>query len=218
MHHSAFRQIRALVLATGLIGWSFVSPRIPMPWRVPTQAGLAGLLVLLTRAAMGLRPPRLRAGLRLGLAAGATAATAVAAATSIPLVRMSMVGRELPRPVPVWLLLGIPLGTVWAEEAAYRAALATAARRAFGDRGGRLAQATAFGLFHIADAHATGEPVVPTVLATGIAGWLFGWLAEYSGSLVAPMLVHLAINETAAAAALTLQRRSGYTLSHGRAS
>ncbi len=218
MRHSTFREIQALVLAAGLIGWSFVSPRIPMPWRVPTQAGLAGLLVLLTRAPVGLHPPPLRAGLRLGLAAGATAATAVAVTTSVPLVRMSMAGRELPRPAPVWLLLGIPLGTVWAEEAAYRAALATAARRAFGDRGGRLAQAAAFGLSHIADAHATGEPVAPAVLATGIAGWLFGWLAEYSGSLVAPMLVHLAINETAAAAALTLQRRSGYRLSHGRAS
>jgi membrane protease YdiL (CAAX protease family) len=98
---------------------------------------------------------------------------------------------------------------VWAEEAAYRAVLATAARRAFGDGGGRLVQAAAFGLSHIADAHARGEPVAPTVLATGMAGWVFGWLAEYSGSLAAPMLAHLAINETAAAAALILQRRSG---------
>ena len=33
------------------------------------------------------------------------------------------------------------------------------------------------------------------MLVTGIAGWLFGWLADRSGSLAAPMLAHLAINE-----------------------
>jgi hypothetical protein len=97
---------------------------------------------------------------------------------------------------------------VWAEEAAFRAALAAVAARGYGAAGGRLLQAIAFGLSHIADARATGEPVLPTVLATGGAGWIFGWLAERSGSLSAPMLAHLAINESAAAAALTIQRRS----------
>jgi membrane protease YdiL (CAAX protease family) len=206
------------VLGAGLVGWSFVSPRISMPWRAPMQAGLAGLLVLLTRAPVGLHPPPLREGLRLGLAAGALAATAVAATTSVPRVRLSIADRQLPRPAPFWLLVGIPLGTVWAEEAAYRAALATAARRAFGNGGGRLTQAAAFGFSHIADARATGEPVVPTVVATGIAGWVFGWLAEHSGSLAAPMLAHLAINESAAAAALTVQRWTRYGLRYGRAS
>jgi membrane protease YdiL (CAAX protease family) len=35
---------------------------------------------------------------------------------------------------------------------------------------------------------------------------VFGLLAERSGSLVAPMLAHLAINETGAVAALAVQR------------
>ena len=47
-----------------------------------------------------------------------------------------------------------------------------------------------------------------TVLVTGVAGWMFGWLADRSGSLAAPMLVHLAINEAGAVAALMVQRRS----------
>jgi membrane protease YdiL (CAAX protease family) len=97
---------------------------------------------------------------------------------------------------------------VWGEEAAFRAAMAAVAARVYGTSGGRLLQAAAFGLSHIADARATGEPVLPTVLATGGAGWVFGWLAERSGSLTAPMLAHLAINEAAAAAALTIRRRS----------
>lgn len=122
-------------------------------------------------------------------------------------VRLSMSERELPSSAPGWLVLHIPFGTVWAEEAAFRAALATAGTQAFGPVGGRLLQAGAFGLSHIADARATGAPAVPTVLVTGLAGWVFGWLAERSGSLAAPILTHLAINEAGAVAALAVQRR-----------
>jgi uncharacterized protein len=207
MQHSGFRQASALGLAGALVGWSCLGPRIPAPWRIPLQAGLAGLLVLVTRVPLGLWPPRLWAGLRLGMVAGSAAAAGVLATTSMPAVRLSMVGRKLPPSASAWLALRIPLGSVWGEEAAFRAALAATGTHAFGASGGRLLQAAAFGLSHIADARATGEPVVPTVLATGGAGWVFGWLAERSGSLAAPMLAHLAINEVAAAAALTIQRR-----------
>ncbi|MGA7050739.1 MAG: CPBP family intramembrane glutamic endopeptidase, partial [Mycobacterium sp.] len=133
----------------------------------------------------------------------------IAAMTLVAPVRRSMSVRELPASVPSWLLVGIPVGTVLAEETAFRAALAAAGRGAFGPTGGRLLQAATFGLFHIADARATGEPSGATVLATGIGGCLFGWLAERSGSVTAPILMHLAINEAGAIAALTLQRRAG---------
>lgn len=105
----------------------------------------------------------------------------------------------MPSSVRGWLAVQIPLGTVWAEETAFRGALASS--------GGQMLQAAAFGLSHIPDARATGQPLLPTVLVTGIAGWLFGWLARRCGSLAAPMLVHLAINETGAMAALVIQRR-----------
>ncbi|OSC39109.1 CPBP family intramembrane metalloprotease [Mycobacterium decipiens] len=130
--------------------------------------------------------------------------------TPVPMVRLSMSARELPASVPAWLGWQIPGGTVWAEEAAFRGALATVAAGTFGPAGGRILQAAAFGLSHIADARATGAPPVPTVLATGIAGWLFGWLADRSGSLAAPILTHLAINEAGALAAVTVQRRLKY--------
>jgi len=172
-------RLRALSLAAALVGWSLVSPRLPAAWRVILQAGAGALLVLVTRAPLGLRPPRVRA---------------------------AMAERQPPASVPAWLLLQIPVGTVWAEEAAFRAALATAGSRAFGQPGGRLLQAMAFGLSHIADARATGAPVAGTVLVTGVAGWLFGWLADRSGSLAAPMLAHLAVNEAGAIAALTVRR------------
>ena len=209
MRDRSFRQLQALSLATALVGWSFAGPRLPAAWRVGLQACFGGLLVLATGAPLGLCPPRLWAGLRFGSAAAVAAATAIAATTSVPVVRLSMSERELPAAVPSWLVLRIPVGTVWAEEAAFRAALATAVSSAFGKSGGRLLQAAAFGLSHISDARTTGEPLVATVLATGIGGWLFGWLADRSGSLAAPILVHLAINEAGAVAALAVQRRAG---------
>ncbi len=201
-----FRQLDAVSLAAALTGWSFVTPRLPAARRVAAQAGMGALLVLVTRAPLGLRPPRLWQGLRWGSAAGVAAATAIGAATAVAPVRRSMSARELPASMPSWLLLRIPVGTVWAEEAAFRSALAHLGSAAFGRPGGRLLQAGAFGLFHVADARATGAPPAGMVLATGAAGWLFGWLADRSGSLAAPMLAHLAVNEAGAIAASAVQR------------
>lgn len=195
---------RAVVLAAGLLRWSVTGPGRRHPL---VQAGLAAGLVALTGARLGLRPPALWAGLRTGLAAAALVAAGVAAATASPRVRAAMAGRDLPGPVAAWLAVGIPLGTVWSEEAAYRAALGTVAADAFGRGAGRLLQGAAFGLSHVYDARAAGEPVVATVLATGVAGWLFARLFERSGSLAAPMLAHLAINEAGAVAALAVQSR-----------
>jgi membrane protease YdiL (CAAX protease family) len=117
-----------------------------------------------------------------------------------------MAARDLPDSPLRWLAIGIPLGTVWSEEAAYRAALGTAAADAFGATGGRLLQSAAFGLSHVPDARSVGEPVIPVVLVTAAAGWVFARAYERSGSLIAPMLAHLAINEAGAVAALSVQR------------
>lgn len=199
--------MKAFALAAGLVGWSFVTPRLPIRWQVPVQVGASGLLVQLSRAPLGLCPPRLWSGLRLGLSTAAAASTVVAAVAAVPAVRLAMVTRQVPGSAAGWLVLHIPLGTVWAEEAAFRGALATVAAQGLGRTPGRLLQAAAFGLFHITDARRAGEPVVPTVLATSAAGWLLGWLAERSGSLAAPILVHLATNEAGAVAALAVRRR-----------
>lgn len=159
------------------------------------------------RAPLGLRPPQLWSGLRLGAAVAGAVAVGVAATTAAPTVRTAMADRDLPDNASRWLALEIPLGTVWAEETVFRGGLQTLAGRALGPGGGRLLQAIAFGLWHIPDARKTGEPIVGTVLVTGLAGWVFGWLAERSGSVLAPMLAHLAINEAGAVAALAVQRR-----------
>jgi membrane protease YdiL (CAAX protease family) len=199
-------KIRAVALAGALVGWSFAAPRVR--WHPIPNASLGTALVAITKSPLGFRPPALWSGLRHGLAAGAVAALGVAAVSALPPVRRAMAERQLPEHAGRWLLLSIPVGTVWPEEVAYRATLGTVAEAAFGPARGRLLQATAFGLWHIIDARVTGQPVVGTVLLTGVAGWVFGWLHTRSGSLAAPMLVHLAVNEAAGLAAVRVQRRA----------
>jgi uncharacterized protein len=197
----------ALAGAATLAGWSgLVDPRIPSRRQLPLHAAAGAVLVAVTGAPLGLRPPALWPGLRLGLATATMVSAAVAASSRVPRVRAAMAARELPDPAIGWLLLRIPLGTVWWEEAAFRGALGTVAAAGFGPSRGRTLQATAFGLSHVADARSAGEPVVGTVAVTGAAGWAFGCLYARSGSLLAPMLAHLAINEAGAVAALLVQR------------
>lgn len=201
MAPTTIRKLQALGLAAALVLDSAVSAR-----RHPViQALLAAALVAVTKAPLGFRPPAVWAGVRIGSAAASVVTVAVAAAAVIPRVRAAMADRTPPACPALWLGLQIPVGTVWAEEAAYRAALTTVAADGFGPRTGRLVQAIAFGVSHIPDARAAGGPVAPTVVATGAAGWVFGALAERSGSLAAPMLTHLAINEAGALAALRVQ-------------
>lgn len=200
------KRIGAVALATGLVAWNgLVDPRLPTRWQPLIRALVGSGLLVVARTRTGLRPPALWTGLRMGAVAAGALAAGVATTTAVPAVRAAIAVRELP-PAAGWLLMRIPFGTVWSEEAAFRAALGTVGSDAFGPTGGQLVQATAFGLSHIADARATGEPIIGTVLVTGVAGWGLGWLARRSGSLAAPMLAHLAINEAGAIAALAYQR------------
>jgi membrane protease YdiL (CAAX protease family) len=203
MGHS---RTRTVLLAASLVGWSgFVGPRLAPRWQVPVHAALSTALMLSTKPPLGLRPPALGRGLRLGLAVAGAVTAGVAATTATPRVREGMAARDLPDPA-VWLLVRSPSGTVWSEEAAFRAALGSVADGAFGPSWGRVVQSAAFGLSHVADARRAGESVLGTVLVTGAAGWAFGWLYARSGSLAAPILAHLAINEAGAVAALAVQR------------
>lgn len=202
--------IRALGLSGALVGWSFTAG-IDRPWRrhPVVQAGIGTALALAAGAPLGLRPPEVRHGLRLGGAVAGVVTAGVLLATAVAPVRSAISERTLPARPGRWLAVEIPLGTVWSEETAFRGALSTLAARAFGAPRGRLLQAATFGLTHIPDARSTGEPVLGTVALTAAAGWFFGLLAERSGSLAAPMLAHLAINESGAVAALIARRLPG---------
>lgn len=202
--------IRALALSGALVGWSFTAG-LDQPWRQHpvVQAGIGTALAVAARAPLGLRPPPVYRGLRLGAGVAAAVTAGVAAATLLSGVRAAMRDRDLPPRHLHWLAVEIPLGTVWSEEMAFRGALSTIAADAFGPGRGRILQSVAFGLSHVPDARGTGETVLGTVAITGLAGWCFGLLAERSGSLVAPMLAHLAINEAGALGAMLVQRFAG---------
>ncbi|WP_431233801.1 Rv0804 family intramembrane glutamic endopeptidase [Mycolicibacterium psychrotolerans] len=158
-------------------------------------------------APLGLRPPQLWSGLRIGAGSAGVIATIVAALSAHPQVRVGMNNRRIP-PDPVrWLALDIPVATAWTEEMLFRGVVQTVAVRSLGPIVGPLVQAAAFGLWHIPDARRVGDSVVGTVVVTGVAGWVFGRLAKHSGSILAPVLAHMAFNESAAVAAMVVQRR-----------
>ena len=200
------QRLHAFSLAGLLLGWSVLAPRVPRRWYPAPHVLLGAAAVATTDAPLGFRPPALTQGLRWGSAAAATVVAAVALSATLTPVRAGMAARTPPASPATWLLLHIPLGTVWSEEAGYRASLGSVAARAFGVTGGRLFAAAVFGLSHIPDARAARDSVPGTVLVTGAAGWVFSWLRDRSGSLAAPMLAHLAVNEAGAVAAVVFSR------------
>ncbi|MCG5431295.1 CPBP family intramembrane metalloprotease [Mycobacterium sp. MYCO198283] len=200
---------RALALAGGLAAFGVaVKPRISERWRPVIFAAWATALLRLTHSRLGLRPPELWRGLRVGITAAALVGTGAAVAVNIPAVRAGMAARATPQPAWEWLVVRIPLGTAWTEEVAFRGALGSVAEEAFGRRAGQLVSAAVFGTWHIADARAAGESVIGTVAVTAVAGWVFAELRRGTGSLAAPLLAHLAANEAGAVAALWVRGRA----------
>ncbi|MFV8308309.1 CPBP family intramembrane glutamic endopeptidase [Mycobacteroides chelonae] len=198
-------RFRVLILAMALVVWPTALERIPQRWRPLIGAGASSVLAAVTRVPLGLRQHPLAAGLRLGGVAASVAA-AVGVSPALEPVRTSMRERDIGLHPAAWLGLHIPVGTVWSEELAFRGVLQPMATEAFGRGLGGVVQAVAFGLAHIRPARAAGDSILGTVLVTGMFGWLLGWLRERSGSVAAPMLTHLALNEAGAVATLYVSR------------
>lgn len=115
-------------------------------------------------------------------------------------------------------LILIPLTTVIPEELAFRGVLDGALQEHLGERGSYLVGAIAFGAWHVLTTGAltsgnagltaflgTGLlsqalSVLGVVVATSIAGLGFIWLRRRTGSLLAPMGMHWALNALAAIA------------------
>ena len=138
----------------------------------------------LTAGDLGLRPDRLRAGLRLGAAAAAPVTAAYGAAVLTPAARRVLT--EPAATVTASAMFGIwhIRPTVEALDGNERAQ-------------GRIARVAA---------------VTAVVAGTAAGGALLSFLRDRSGSLAAPAMVHLATNCTGAlagAAAARLDRRAG---------
>ncbi|MGH3954125.1 MAG: Rv0804 family intramembrane glutamic endopeptidase [Mycobacterium sp.] len=197
---------RAWILAVALVTWPALLERFPQRWRPLVGAGVSTALAAVAGTPLGLRQPQLGAGVRLGGVVASAVAVVVGASPVLKPVRTSMRERDIGLHPAAWLGLHIPVGTVWSEELAFRGVLQPLAAEACGQRLGGVVQAVAFGLAHIRPARAAGDSVPATVLVTGLFGWLLGWLRERSGSVAAPILAHLALNEAGAVAALAVQR------------
>jgi uncharacterized protein len=168
----------------------------------------------LTATDLGLHPDQLRPGLRLGSATAAPVVTALALAALTPATRpllddervSSLTNRQLAYQV----LIRIPVGTAAWEEIAFRGVLAAALRRVLAEPAATAVASATFGLWHLrptAEALALNRlapsrgariaAVTAVAAGTAAAGALLSVLRQRSGSLAAPLLVHLAANCTA---------------------
>jgi membrane protease YdiL (CAAX protease family) len=189
----------------------------------------------LTAADLGLHPDKLRPGLRRGAAAAAPVVAALALAALTPATRpllddervASLTNRQLAYQV----LVRIPVGTVAWEEIAFRGVLQAALRRVLAEPAATAAASATFGLWHIrptAEALALNRlapsrgariaAVTAVAAGTAAAGALLTVLRERSGSLAAPVLLHLAANCTAPLAGAVARRfpANGYRANRSR--
>ena len=200
-------------------------------WYPAVNALAAGVLLAggvasgLTAGELGLGRVRLRAGVGLGLAAGAPVVAAYGVGVLVPggwrlLDDQRIAGLDR-RELAYQVLLRIPVGTVLWEEVAFRGVLRAALRRVLGEPGATVVGSGVFGLWHV-------RPTVEALAVNGLAGgrWarifavtgvvggtagagaVFCWLRERSGSLAAPVLLHVAANGAGALASAFAARRT----------
>ena len=222
-----------LAAAAALATWNAAINRVvPSPVYVPANLAAAGLALAAGRRArvpaadLGLDPGRAGRGLRVGLAAAVPVVAAVAAGAALPATRRWFrderaaggTGRAL-----YHTLVRIPLGTAVAEETIFRGVLLGMLLQRHPTARAAAVSSVLFGCWHVLptldtlalnplgkrvgdDPARTGGALVASVAVTAAAGLGFSWLRLRSGSLVAPVVVHAALNNSAFAAARLVSR------------
>lgn len=208
------------VIVVPLLGANLLGRAKGPVWHV--AIGLALMIALaviatvagLSRDDLGLTREKAAAGLRLGAVCVAVIAAAGGLALLLPPVRSALAGAgdTSGRSALLAILVVIPLGTVLPEEFAFRGVLWAMIRRPDGPRIATAASSGLFGLWHIVPAlggSAANQAasttlggggsgvtlrVIGTVLVTALAGVVLCQLRIRSGSLLAPILAHWAIN------------------------
>lgn len=184
-------------------------------------------------ADLGLERARLGTGIGWGLATAPVLLLSVGAAASWPRTRPAFDDdrvRDLDTGQAAWqLAVRIPLATAVHEEVLFRGVLPAVLAQAVGARRARLGAALLFGLWHVlptwdlargnalasSDAPAGDAPArwrrtasaAGAVVITTVAGLGFGWLRDRSGSIAAPIVTHLVLNDAAFVTGLLAQRR-----------
>jgi membrane protease YdiL (CAAX protease family) len=196
--------------------------RVSRRWELPAGGGAAALMTGIATAAganvasEGLDPANARRGLLLGLAVGVPAAGLVMAASLVPGVRRfyqdERVVDATSSDIAYHLFARIPFATAMVEEVIFRSALIGVFARSRSPFAAAALSSALFGAWHILptvdrlrsnpgasgahthDARVQALGIAAVVAATGIAGMGFCWLQRKSGSVVAPIVVHGALN------------------------
>jgi membrane protease YdiL (CAAX protease family) len=153
----------------------------------------------------GLAPGRLGAGLAAAVAGGWLVAAAVPATR--PVLGDKRITSLDGRAIAYQALVRIPVGTVLWEEAAFRGVLQAALRRVMPGAAAVAVTSGVFGIWHIrptvqalrvnglaGNRNQAAARVLAGVAVTTAGGAFLSWLRERSGTLAAPVLLHLAIN------------------------
>jgi uncharacterized protein len=211
------RWLPLAVTSAVLLAWSgAVVPRLPAGTGVRTVANLSATLALvlaarwagLTWGELGVGRSTWRAGIRWGGASLVAVTFGYGVALGFPAFRAVLEAHRVEGMSTGQLLLRalllIPLGTVLCEEVAFRGVLLAIASRVVPARSALAITSLVFGLWHIGSAlppagagvspALQGASVARVVLLTGIGGVALGWLRQCSGSLLAPIGLHLGTN------------------------
>ena len=154
----------------------------------------------------------------LGIGAAALVGAGWIVVATVPATRPVLNDKRITsldgRAVAYQAVVRIPIGTVLWEEVAFRGVLQAALRRILPETAAIAATSAVFGVWHIRPTlqalrvnglasnrgQATAR-VAAGVAATAAGGALLSWLRARSGSLTAPVLLHLATNSGGMAAA-----------------
>ena len=225
----------ALLLVMMLLA-SVTTFHVSRRWYVPlalvwTLAFLLfGRLIGLSWSQMGLGNPAY--GLIWGGVSVAVISGAMAAGVAIPRLHPLFADERVlgtsGRQVALKSLIEVPLGTVALEEVVFRSVLLGLLTATYGTVWGVVGSSFLFGLWHILpalemhDSHSLTSQlgsgwwgklttVLGTILATGGAGVLFAMLVVWTGSVIAPIGLHWAMNSTGSIAAWLVGRRMART-------
>jgi membrane protease YdiL (CAAX protease family) len=204
----ALGSLVAALAAANVVRSTWLDDGAHLPFNVAVGAGALaiGRAARLDRDELGVGDGALRRGLRWGLPVLAVIGGAAVLGGLLPATSSLF---EDPRgdigagELLLRTLVVIPVGTVLVEEVAFRGVLQGLAGRLLTPvRAGALT-AVLFGWWHVLPAWNSAEPgeqaaaALGTLVATTAAGAGFSWLRHRSGSLLAPVLAHIATNSAA---------------------
>lgn len=181
----------ATVIGLSTTAWStVVLPSVGLGARgraVANASFAVGIAALSGSSAEQLGLRNTARGLKWGAAAAAVPVLGSVVVAAIPALRRRV--RPSEEDLAEWVLFRIPVGTVLTEELLFRGVL---------DAASPALSPIFFGMWHIHPARAAGDPVIATVAATTAAGLVFSWLRARSDSVLAPALLHYALNASGA--------------------